>query len=150
MSQTILLPTDGEPGADHAVEYALDLAETIGGTIHALYVVDESIYTAYAGDEYVREQESLETALEQAGTDALTAIVERAESRGIDVQTVQRHGKPSAEIVDMADEIDADLIVLGSKTRDGAYRQLLGSVSERVLRLTGRPVTVVKTPVETA
>jgi nucleotide-binding universal stress UspA family protein len=146
MTQHILLPTDGERGVDHAREYALDLAATLGATVHALYVVDESIYGAYSGDEFVQEHEGPQAALEEEGEDALAAIAEAAEAAGVTVETRMRYGSPEQEIVAEADGIDADHIVMGSHTRPGAYRQLLGSVSERVLRLTERPVTVVKTP----
>lgn len=146
MTQHILLPTDGERGVDHAREYAIDLAATLGGTIHALYVVDEGVYGAYSGDEFVQEHEGPQAALEEEGEAALAEIVDAAEAADVTVETSLRYGHPEQEIVGEADEIDADHIVMGSHTRPGAYRQLLGSVSERVLRLTDRPVTVVKTP----
>lgn len=46
------------------------------------------------------------------------------------------------------DDVDISLTVLGSKNRSGEYRRLLGSVAERIAHLTERPITVVKTPVE--
>ncbi|MEF8812345.1 MAG: universal stress protein [Halovenus sp.] len=146
MSERILLPTDGERGADRAVEYALELGATLDATIHALFVVDETVYTAYSGDEFVQEHEGPQAALEAEGEEALSSLVEAGRDAGVDVETTMRYGRPEEEIVAAAEEIDADLLVMGSKTRPGDYRQLLGSVSERVLRLTDRPVTVVKTP----
>jgi nucleotide-binding universal stress UspA family protein len=50
-------------------------------------------------------------------------------------------------IVGYADDADVDLLVLGTKRRPDEYRALLGSVTDRVLRLTTRPATVVKTEV---
>jgi len=143
MSDRILLPTDGERGADQATEYAIDLAATIDATVHALFVVDESVYTACPGDEFVQEHEGPRAALEAVGEEALSAIADAACEAGVDVETMMRYGRPEREI-------DADQLVMGSKTRLGDYRQLLGSVSERVLRMTDRPVTVVKTPEENA
>lgn len=147
MSQTILFPTDGEAGVREATEYTLDLAETIGAVVHVLFVVDERIYTAYTGDDYTDEQENLEHALEKAGQDALDVVAEQASERGIEMKRILRHGQPASEIVDVADEIDADTIVMGTKTKQGGRKQDLGSVSENVLRLTDRPVTVVKSAV---
>jgi nucleotide-binding universal stress UspA family protein len=146
MTQHILLPTDGERGANRATEYAIELADTLGATLHALYVVDETVYTAYSGDEFVQEHEGPQAALEEAGEDALASIAADGSEAGVDIETTMRHGRPEDEIVAVAEEIDADHVIMGSKTRPGEYRQLLGSVSERVLRLTERPVTVVKTP----
>lgn len=150
MSDRILLPTDGERGADQATEYAIDLAATIDATVHALFVVDESVYTAYPGDEFVQEHEGPQAALEATGEEALSAIADAAREADVDVETKLRYGRPEEEIVAAAEEIDADQLVIGSKTRPSEYRQLLGSVSERVLRMTARPVTVVKTPEESA
>lgn len=148
MTEHIVLPTDGERGVDRAVDYAIELSETLGATLHTLYVVDETVYTAYSGDEFVQEHEGPQSALEEVGEDTLAAIADAAQDEGVDVETTLQYGHPAAEIVAAADDIDADHIVMGSETQPGDYRQLLGSVSERVLRLTERPVTVVKTPVD--
>jgi nucleotide-binding universal stress UspA family protein len=130
----------GERGADQAVEYAIDLAATLDATVHALFVVNGTVYTAYSGDEFVREHEGPQAALE-----AVAAIADAAAEAGVDIETTMRYGRPEEEVVAAAEEIDADHLVMGSKTRPGEYRQLLGIVSDRVLRLTDRPVAVVKT-----
>jgi nucleotide-binding universal stress UspA family protein len=148
MTERILLPTDGERGVDRAVDYAIELSDTLGATLHTLYVVDETVYTAYSGDEFVQEHEGPQAALEEVGEDALAAIADAARDEGVDVETTLQYGRPEEEIVAEADDIDANHIIMGSKTQPGDYRQLLGSVSERVLRLTERPVTVVKTPAD--
>jgi nucleotide-binding universal stress UspA family protein len=59
-----------------------------------------------------------------------------------------QHGRPAETIVRYADKNDVDLLVLGTKRRPDEYRALLGSVTDRVLRLTTRPTTVVKTEVD--
>lgn len=150
MYDRVLLPTDGEPGVERATSHVLELAAAVDATVHALYVVDESIYGAYSGDEFVQEHEGPQAALEATGEEALSAITDAAREAGVDVETKLRYGRPEEEIVAAAEEIDADQLVIGSKTRPSEYRQLLGSVSERVLRMTARPVTVVKTPEESA
>ncbi len=148
MYERILLPTDGERGADRATTHALELGAAVDATVHAVYVVDESVYSAYSGDEFVQEHEGPESALEQQGEDALDAIREEAESVGAVVETSIRRGDPVEEIVDAGEERETDLIVLGSRVRPGEYRQLLGSVTNRVTRVTERPVTIIKTPDE--
>lgn len=145
MSERILLPTDGERGVDNAIEYAMELAATRDATVHALFVVDENVFTAYSGDEFVQEHEGPQAALEELGEQALSSIAETAQENDIEVETMLRYGHPVEEIVAAVEDIDADHVVLGSKTQPGEYRQLLGSVSERVLRLVDSPVTVVKT-----
>ncbi|MEF8783482.1 MAG: universal stress protein [Haloarculaceae archaeon] len=148
MYDRILLPTDGRPGAEGARRHAVDLASATDATLHALFVVDEDIYTAYSGDEFVHEQEGAEAALEQAGQDAVEAVADLAAEAGVEARTELRHGTPHVTIVAYADEIGADLIVLGTKVQDGAYRKLLGSVTDRVARLADQPVTIVKPDAE--
>lgn len=148
MYDRILLPTDASAGMDRAIEHAIDAAQRYDATIHVLYVVDTDTYGTYSGDEYVHEFEGLESALEQAGEEALEDIVSAAEAAGVEATAVVRHGVPHEEILSYADDADIDLMVIGSKNRSGEYRRLLGSVAERVARMAERPVTVVKTPVE--
>ena len=147
MYRDILLPTDDSPGVTDAIEHSIDIAKQYDGTLHVLYVVDEQTYSSYSGDEYVHEFEGLEHALVEAGEEAMEAIAERARDEGVDVETVMRHGVPHEQILAYADEADVDLTVVGSKHRSGEYRRLLGSVAERVARMSERPVSIVKTDV---
>ena len=148
MIDRILLPTDGEEGATNATQHAIELAAEHDAVLYVLYVVDETTYSAYPGDEYVHEDEGLEAALEHAGRDAIDAVTERATAAGVETHGDVQYGSPHDVIVDYADENDVDQIVMGSKQRSGEYRQLLGSVTDRVARLADRPVTIVKTAVE--
>jgi nucleotide-binding universal stress UspA family protein len=145
---SILLPTDASAGMDRAIDHAIDIADRYDATLHVLYIVDTDTYSSYSGDEYVHEFEGLESALEQAGEEAIESIVEAANAAGVETTAVVRHGVPHEEILAYADEADIGLTVIGSKDRPGEYRRLLGSVAERVARMTERPVTVVKTPVD--
>lgn len=145
MYETILLATDGEQGVEQAASHALELAELADATVRVLYVVDESVYGAYSGDEFVQEDEGPQATLEEHGEQALEEIAAAGADRGVTVETTLRYGSPDEEIVAEGEECNADLLVLGTHVRPDEYRQLLGSVTERVLRLTERPVTVVKT-----
>jgi nucleotide-binding universal stress UspA family protein len=148
MYDRLLLPTDMSTGVDRAIEHAIDAAERYNAELHVLYVVDADAYSSYPGDEYVHEFEGLESALEQAGEDALEDVVAAADEAGIETTAVVRHGIPHEEILDYMDDADIGLTVVGSKNRSGEYRRLLGSVAERVSHMAERPVTIVKTPVE--
>ncbi|MFW5934481.1 MAG: universal stress protein [Halolamina sp.] len=148
MYDRILLSTDGTAASTEAEAHALDLAAAHGAELHVLYVVDENVYNAYSGDEYVDEAEGPEHGLEEHGEETITGLRARADEVGVDAVEVMRHGRPSDAIVDYADEADADLLVLGTKRRPDEYRTLLGSVTDRVLRLTSRPAVVVKTEVD--
>lgn len=147
MYDRILLSTDGTVASERAEAHALDLAAAHDAVLHVLYVVDEDIVTAYSGDEYVDEAESPEHGLEEYGEDTLSELRHRASEAAVVMETVMQHGRPAETIVKYADDHDADLLVLGTKRRPEEYRALLGGVTDRVLRLTTRPATVVKTEV---
>ncbi|MFC6906223.1 universal stress protein [Halalkalicoccus tibetensis] len=147
MYDTILVPTDGSDVAELAVERAIDLAETYGATLHTLYVVDTDAMDLSLGTEQVDriragkfgEMEEVE----RKARDATDRVVERAEESGVPTVEHIAAGRPHTVITSYADEHDADMIVMGSHGRSGVSRVLLGSVAERVLRTTHRPVLVV-------
>jgi nucleotide-binding universal stress UspA family protein len=141
MYETILIPTDGSDAADGAVDRALELAETYGATVHALYAV-RPVYTVEDGLDRVY------AALEADGERATSEIAERAAEAGVDAVTEVRRGPPHSEILDYVDEHGVDLVVMGTHGRTGLDRYLLGSVTEKVVRLADVPVLTVRTPAE--
>nr|WP_233340489.1 universal stress protein [Haloprofundus sp. MHR1] len=148
MYDQILLATDGTIASKNAESHAIELAEMHDATLHALFVVDESIYTAYSGDEYVDEAEGPEHGLEERGQEAIEEVRSSAEDSEVEMIEAVKHGHPVETILEYGDRQDIDMVVLGTKHRPAEYRALLGSVTERVLRLTTRPTVVVKTEVD--
>ena len=147
MYDCIVLSTDGTVASEEAESHAIELAADQDAVLHVLYVVDEAVVTAYSGDEYVDEAEGPEHGLEEHGADTLSAIRERAAQANVEMVEALRRGTPAETIVSYTHEEAADLLVLGTKRRSEEYRALLGSVTDRVLRLATRPATVVKTDV---
>lgn len=147
MYDTILLPIDLSKGVHRAIDHAIDAANRYDSTLHVLFVVDTDVYGSYSGDEYVHEFEGLEHALEAEGEEAIADVVERAREHGIETVSAIRHGVPHEEILGYIDTNNIDLVVMGTKDRPGEYRQLLGSVTDRVSRMTSVPVSIVKTPI---
>jgi nucleotide-binding universal stress UspA family protein len=147
MYDRILLSTDGTAASEEAESHAIELSAAHDAVLHVLYVVDEDVVTSYSGDEYVDEAEGPEHGLEELGRDTIDDIRTRAGEHGVEVVEALRHGQPTERIVTYADENDVDLLVLGTRRRPAEYRALLGSVTDRVLRLTKRPATVIKTEV---
>jgi Universal stress protein UspA and related nucleotide-binding proteins len=147
MYDRILLPTDGSVGVDRATDHAIDAADRYDAALHVLYVVDTDIVNAYSGDEFVSGSEGAEQTLTETGREALEAVAERASAADVDTVTSLVYGTPHEEILRYVDEEDVDLTVMGSKTRPGDYRRMLGSVTERVSRQSTAPVSIVKTTV---
>ncbi|MFC7167407.1 universal stress protein [Halospeciosus flavus] len=147
MYERILVPTDGSDVAEVAIDHAVDLAEKYDAEIHALYVVDVDAVSFGLGAEQVdriRQGHFGEMdELEERANDATGAVAEAAAEHGISAVEEVRVGRPHAVIADYAEDEDVDLVVMGSHGRAGVSRAILGSVTERVLRSTHRPVLVV-------
>jgi len=139
MYDEILVPTDGSPAADAAVEHAVTLADRFDATLHALYVVDATAYSAIeAGTDIVAE------ALETEGEDAVSRIAEAADDADLPVVESVTSGTAYRSILEYADGNDIDMIVMGTHGRRGLDRYLLGSVTERVVRSANQPVLTVR------
>lgn len=137
MYETILVGTDGSESANEAVEEAIYLAEQTGGNLHAVTVVN----TARYGEPALSSTELVITELEDRAHDQLEIIEERAEESGIHCETKCFHGEPSTQLLEYADEHDADLIVLGYQGR--THTGKIGSTADRVSRGTDRTVMLV-------
>ncbi len=133
----ILIPTDGTPSSDCAVENGLGIAAEYGATAHALYVVETSSSMGHV-DFVVERQEA-------TGEDAVEAVERRAEAFGVAVVKAFRYGVPHEQILDYADDYDIDLVVMGTHGRSGLGRFVkAGSVAERVVRAADVPVMVAR------
>jgi nucleotide-binding universal stress UspA family protein len=139
MYDEVLVPTDGSEAAEAAIDHAVDVASTYGARLHALYVVDTSVYSSLeVGVETVVE------ALTEEGEKAVERVAERAGAADVPVETHVVTGTAHPTILEVADEVDADLIVMATHGRRGIERYLLGSVTERIVRKSDVPVMTVR------
>ena len=144
----ILLATDGSEDAVFAAQTVVDVAHKTNSKLHVVCVSPPLYYAAgynavpYAGEEALQiEQEELD----RKAQTLLNAQVEQIELAGGTVtQAHLRIGKPDAEIVALSEEIDAGLIVMGSRGVSGLSRALLGRVADSVVRHARCPVWVMR------
>jgi len=146
MFQTIVVGTDGSETAGEAVREAIELAKLCGASIELVSAYEpvshqrlreESRQAPEDMQWMVNPREDVEATLREAS--------ERVEEAGVKVQTYPREGDPADAILDVAEERDAGLIVVGNKGTSGAKRFLLGSVPNRVSHHAPCSVLIIRT-----
>ena len=138
----ILLATDGSEDAGLAAAAAVVLSKATGSELHVVtvalgYPYVYAYYDARHPEEVERHQQETQEVLDQQVT-----CIGRA--GGAVAKAHFRMGVPEEEIVALAEELGADLVVLGSRGLGGIRRALIGSVSDSVVRHAHCPVLVVR------
>src|SRR5579862_1332568 len=141
MFRSIVVGTDGSETADEAVRQAAELARLCGARVH-LVCVYEPVARGDDGDSRAAEwvagtREAVDATLARAASVLATA--------GVEVDVYAQRGDPADAILDVAEERDADLIVVGSRGRTGAKRFLLGSVPNRISHHAPCAVLIIRT-----
>ena len=153
MYSNILVPLDGSEPSNHALEHALAIAEKFNSKVSLLAVVarvilpvfpDEGFGTApmTAAKDMARYQEKMKIIYENVLTEAREKVTR--EHPDIELATLLKEGRPSATIVETAEEDRYDLIVMGSRGVGGITGWILGSTSRRVVDSCTKPILIVK------
>jgi nucleotide-binding universal stress UspA family protein len=137
--QNILVPTDFSEGADHALDYACDLAAKLGATIHVVNALGAAL-----PELNVAMTESMIEKLLGGHHAALEKLAEPRRARAKFGTLLVRAGDARDAILATARDVGADLIVMGTHGRRGFSRLMLGSVTEGVVRRAECPVLAVR------
>jgi nucleotide-binding universal stress UspA family protein len=146
MFKSIAVGTDGSETATDAVRQAVDLARAVGATLR-LVSAYEPVPAHRLKEERREAPEDLQWAINpREDVDAtLEAAVALARDAGVSAEIYPRQGDPADAILDVAEETDADLIVVGNKGMTGAKRFLLGSVPNKVSHHAPCSVLIIRT-----
>jgi nucleotide-binding universal stress UspA family protein len=136
----ILVPVDGSETAFKAAKEALGLAKLFGSKVTALYVVELRRLKEY--EEAEREQ--VKRKLREFGVKTLERVEAEAEKFDVVLESLVKEGAPAEVIVEMAEELKAELIVIGTRGLTGLRRMVLGSTAYRVVEWANCHVLVVK------
>ena len=140
--ERVLVPVDGSDESLEAVEYAVAVARRYDAAVHAVYVL---------GEEVVRgiEERAVDEAEISEDTEAFTGTVRgMGEAEGVDVSTSVAYGfstkrkttHPGSVILDTAEEIDADFLVIPREPLTGEPGEVLEKAAEYVLLYASQPV----------
>ena len=137
----LLLATDGSLHADLAAEVAVDLAQSTGSRLHVVAV--GRTFPAAVYDEYA---ETRREDLRREAQEILDRQVAKIEEAGgkVAIAHLKMDEQRDEAIVHLAEEIDAGMIVIGSRGFGGMRRALMGNVADSVVRHAHCPVLVVR------
>jgi len=139
MFKTILHANDGSDHAFEALAIALDIAKQNNSELHMVSVEEISYVPEYI--EEVREEKG-------SAARRFHAVIQRANAlageRRIKLQIHVLTGHPVRDIVELAKELKADLLVIGATGHSAFYERMIGSRADRLVQLAPCPVLVVK------
>ena len=141
-----LVAVDEDPQAKNVIETGGELAQKVGATLVVCHIMPKEQYRKI---EERQAREGVEQPISMTGAEeraqAVAADVARGlQAYGVTFETQGRVGEPAEEIVALAREMGADLIVMGFEGLRGVERlRALGSVSRAVMERTQRPVLIV-------
>lgn len=135
MAKTIVFPTDFSTASDAALEHAAALAMSMNATLLIVHVEEPPL--AYGGGE-------LYYGIPEPDSDRILKMLDDVKPKNAAVPFAHRltMGDPAGEIVRIAADEKAEMIVLGTHGRTGVTRLLMGSVAEAVVRRAPCPVLV--------
>lgn len=131
MFKTILVPTDGSKFAQKAEDTAISIAAKYDARIIGAYVIDEKLIYPYE-------------VLEEEGKSILKNLSLKAKKEGVIVDEILVFGTPAKDLITIIQRMDPDLVVIGTHSKMGLEKLLLGSVAEKVLKTVESPVLLVK------
>jgi nucleotide-binding universal stress UspA family protein len=141
--KTILFPTDFSTGARAAMDYALSLAQDYKAKLLLLYVIQDISIAEW----YIPSTLSVADLVEDMQKSAWKEMdkwAAEATSRVKDVEKLVERGVPFVEIIRIAREKNADMIIIGTHGRTGIDHMLFGSTAEKVVRKAPCPVLTVR------
>lgn len=139
---TVVVSTDGQPGGMRAVRKAFALGKRDRAKIIVVSVVDTSLTAAFL-DRPAKERMKIERELEINAEEALNTVGKLAAASGVDCELIIRRGRPHLEILTVATQAEADLVVIG-KGGGVAHADVLGGVARRVVEDADCAVLVVR------
>jgi nucleotide-binding universal stress UspA family protein len=145
----ILIAVDDSPYSDQAVNYGVLLAKNLGSKITLVHVDEIPISSPYSADPLLNESPAMIPELMHIQEEASKLLfIKIKEQHGdvVELSTVTRIGRIQDEILSVADDCKADMIILGTHGRIGFDHFISGSVSESVARKAKCPVLIIPNP----
>lgn len=139
----IVVPIDFSEYSKKAFRYAIDFARTFHAEMVLVYVVEPIVYPADFSFGQVALP-SMERELLERGQEQLKNLIDKEVPAGIVARSLVRSGKPFVEIIQVAKEENAELIIIATHGHSGIEHVLFGSTAEKVVRKAPCPVLSIR------
>ena len=136
----ILCPVDFSETSTHALETAIELAPQLNAIIHLVHVYQYPAFSMPEADLATPIDLSIQDEYVERLKEQLEDLCSKLSHTDLNIDSTLAEGVPYVEIVETAQKINADLIIIGTHGRTGLSHMLLGSVAERVVRSSIVPV----------
>ncbi len=133
--KNIIVATDGSKYSEAAVDEAINYAKSYEGSLKVISAVD-------INEEFMANAPYLVDKMVEKAKSGLEDVRNKARQAGVDAETFVREGEPYRVIVDLAEKLNTDTIVMGSHGKSGLKRIFMGSVTSRVIGHTPCPVMI--------
>jgi len=141
--RTIVVGTDGSDRANRAVGEALALAKLTGATVHAVHMVHPAVSAGFADS---RGTQLEVNAMQELAEETKTKVASMGEAEGVTVKVHTPGGGDAADaLISAAEQVDADLVIVGNRGMSGMTRFVLGSVPNKVAHHCPCSVLIVNT-----
>ena len=143
MFKTILVPTDGSPLSDKAINAAVEFARSNGGKLIGLSVAEPDPYTPGNASAYGAVADLYDKKMQELATIYVKEIADRARTANVPCETrVVQSFNPYEEIIKAAEQTHCDIIFMASHGRKGLNKLFAGSETQKVLAHSTIPVLV--------
>lgn len=135
---TVLVPTDGSECARAGARHGVRIANGFDATVHAVHVIEDALTPLGIAHTTPGKQRG-------AGEEMIDSVAHLCDEGGVSVTTEIIEGNPSESLHDYLTDNSIDLVAMGTRGRSNIERQLLGSVTDRMVRTSPVPVLTART-----
>ena len=143
----ILVPIDFSDYSKSALKYAVDFAKFFNAELSLIYVVEPVIYPPDFSMGQIAVP-SVDFEMDKRAKEELENLAKKQIPKELKTRIIVKTGKPFIEIIDTANELDADLIIIATHGHSGVEHILFGSTAEKVVRRAPCPVLTLREPVK--
>ena len=143
--KTILVATDFSDDANAAIDAAVEMARAFDAKLelfHAYYVEVPAVYAGFGGD--FRMPGDIIDPIREGAQSSMAELIKRVAASGVNVDGRVAMERPAKAILEEAERLLADLIVMGTRGLSGFEHFVLGSTADRVIRMAQCPVLTVR------